>query len=392
MKMGLLEFYNIDILSVYQSNPDKYEVYTDNFEGRISIRDDYYESLSAEERIYINVQFGFRTRKDGELALAVYLPDLKKSSSVEQTKWQGFLIKDYSIFEKEDERFKLFFKRYIIDDWNINNGILFRIQFIVSEINALTEMTFNTSLFKNEDDVYLIFPSAENDHKYQDAHTRVYGFLIDGLQILAIKKLALKTNIELDNDIKKTLKALKRILPLELRDEIIEPLRKISDYRGSATHNVRNPAKTFSAFSQFSLDMEDIFKSLKLLKEFIENITNFSTEVCMKRKNKSEMLPKFDIDREKEIQPNYSINKFNKIVGKTIEKVQIGFQKRSKNQSENELSFLYFDDGSILSISIVSNIKQLVDSGEQNIINNISLKFHLNFIPPLKEGNLEETK
>ncbi len=379
----LFEYYYIDILSVYQNNPDKYKVYTDNFEGRISIRDDYYETLSPEERFYINIQFGFRTKTDGELALAVFSADLRKAPDVEQKKWQGFLIKDCSVFEKDDERFKLFFNRFILGDWDIENGILFRIQTIVSEINALTEMTLNSPLFKAEEDVYLIFPSAENDHKYQDAHTRAYGFLIDGLQMTTIKKIAEKKNIKIESNIQKTLKALKKILPKELHNEIIEPFKKVSDKRGPATHNTRKLSKKFSAFSQFNFDMDKIFKSLELIKKFIEKITKVSAEVCMKRKNKLYMLPEFD--DEKKVLQDYSISNFNSIVGKTIEKVKIGFKKIDTDNPESELSFLHFNDGSILSISIVSNINQLIDSNEQDIIKDLSLQFHLCFVPSLKE-------
>jgi hypothetical protein len=382
---GLFEFYNIDILSVYQNNPDKYKVYTDNFEGKISIREEYYENLLPEEmiNIYIDVQFGFRTKKDGELTLAVFSADLRKAPDIEQKKWQGFKINDESIFEKEDERFKLFFDRYIIGNWNIENGILYRIQTIVSEINALTEMTLNSLLFENENDNYLTFPSAENDHKYQDAHKRAYGFLIDGLQMTTIKKIAEKKKIKIESNIQKTLKALKKILPEELHNEIIEPFKKVSDKRGPATHNTRKLAKKFSAFSQFNSDMEDIFKSLELIKEFIEKTINVSAEVCMKRKNKLNMLPEFD--DEKKVLQNYSISNFNNIVGKTIEKVEIGFKKIDTDNPESELSFLHFNDGSILSISTVSNIKQLIDSNEQDIMKDLCLQLHLDFVPPLKK-------
>jgi len=392
VKKELFNFYNIDILSVYQNNPDKFEVYTDNFEGRISIRDDYFATLLPENRIYLNIQFGFRTKKDGELALAVYLPDLKKSTSDEQTKWHGFLIKDYSIFEQDDERFHLFFNRYISCDWEIENGVLSKIKSVVSEINALTEMTLSNSLFKNEDDVYLIFPSAENDHKYQDAHVRVYGFLIDGLQKETIKEIAKSNNIKLHIDSDKTIDALEKILPKELHNDIIKPFRKVSKKRGPATHNTRKPAIKFPAFSKFNTDMNEIFKSLKLLKAFIENTTNISAEVCMKRKNRLEMLPKFDLDREKEIQPNYSISKFNEIVGKTIEKVEFGFQKIKEHHPNNELAFLHFADGSIISISIVSNSIQLCETNIQDFAKCLSLKFYLNFVPPLIKNNLEDKK
>lgn len=387
----LFEFFNIDILSVYQNNPDKYEVYTDNFEGRISIRDDYYETLSPEERLYINIQFGYRTKKDGELVLAVYLHDLRKASSVEQKKWVGHKFDDFGLFEDNDERFDLFVQRHILGNWDIENGILSKIKTIVSEINALTEMTLKNSLFKNKEDKYLIFPSAENDHKYQDAHTRAYGFLVDGLQKETIKEIAEIKDIIINVDSDKTINSLERILPEELHYKIIKPLRNVSNKRGPATHNTRKLAKKFPAFSQFSSDMEDIFKSLKLLKEFIEKITSFSAEVCMKRKNKLEMLPKLDFDRKKEIQPNYSIYKFNEIVGKTIEKVEIGFQEKNEYHLDNELAFLHFTDGSIVSISIVSNSIQLYETNNQDFAKELKLQFHLCFVPSLK-NNLEEVK
>ncbi|MCK4312450.1 MAG: hypothetical protein KAW88_06925 [Candidatus Cloacimonetes bacterium] len=380
----LFEFYNIDILSVYQNRPDKYEVYTDNFEGRISIRDDYYETLSQEERFNINVQFGYRTKKDGELVLAVYLPDLRKASSVEKEKWIGHKFDDFRLFEDNDERFNLFIRRNIFGKWDIENGILCRIRNIISEINALTEMTLNETMFEYEEDVHLTFPVAENDHKYQDAHLRAYGFLIDGLKMEAIKKISNIQNIQLDKNIEKTLKALIKVLPKHLQNKIIEPFNNVSDNRRPATHKTRKSAVKYPAFSEFNSDMDDIFKSLELIKEFIEKITNVSTEVCMERKNKLEMLPKFDY--EKKILPNYSICKFNNIVGKTIKKVEIGFKKCDVDNPESELSLLHFTDGSMLSISIVSNINQLISSDIHSIAKDLSLQFHLNFVPSLKKN------
>lgn len=385
MKKDLFEYYNIDILSIYKNRPNKYIVYTDNFEGKISIRDDYYENHAHEDDAYIDVSFGFRTQKDGELAVAVYLPDLRRLPNAEQKKWQEFIIKDYSLFKikKNDERFKLYFERYITGNWDIENGVLFKIKEIISEINALTEMTLNDSMFENEEDTYLTFPSAENNHKYEDAHKRVYGFLIDGLQKKTIKKIAEIENIELAIDSDQTVNALKKILPKYLRDEIIRPFMKVSDKRRLASHNTRKPANEFPAFFQFNSDMKDIFNSLKLLKEFIEKITKVSTEVCMKRKNALEMLPEFD--KEKKTQPNYSINKFKKIKGKTIDKVEIGFKKGDDKSSESELSILHFTDGTRLSISIVSNLFQLISPNDQDIIKDLTLKFNIDYVPSLKK-------
>ena len=74
----MIGYFSTDILAAYRNQSHKYKLWTDYFEGKLSIRDDYYTRLPGSERAasYINIRFGFRGQRNGELAVAAWLPDL----------------------------------------------------------------------------------------------------------------------------------------------------------------------------------------------------------------------------------------------------------------------------------------------------------------------------
>ena len=89
----LVGFYGAEILSLYSNNPEKYTVETDYFSGSIETSPHHYEQSSQHtRRQIINVRIGFCTKQDGDLAIAVWIPDLKNSSPDELIKWSGFAV------------------------------------------------------------------------------------------------------------------------------------------------------------------------------------------------------------------------------------------------------------------------------------------------------------
>jgi len=80
---NIVSFFSAEILAVYSNQPDKYTVETDYFSGEVQ--------KSGDKSIF-SVRFGFRTRKDGDLAVAVFMPDLKNCSPDERKKWNGFAL------------------------------------------------------------------------------------------------------------------------------------------------------------------------------------------------------------------------------------------------------------------------------------------------------------
>jgi hypothetical protein len=372
-------FYSSDILAVYKNQSDKYEVTTDYFEGKITVRSDYYLYLekSSQKPNSFKILFGFRTKRDGELAVAAYLPDIDNTPLDEKKKWEGFLLEDDVFTDDPDIRFELFIRRYLEGDWGVDNGVLAQIKNTVVEINAMTEMVLGDPLFEFEENVSLIFPIAENDHRYQDAHKEAYGYLIDGLRKSAIEKLGQRLGITLNICRDKTLKALRQILPQNLQVDILDPFKVVSEKRRYATHEVREPAERFPAFDKFNKDMEAVLKALNLLRDFIEQSLGVTVESCKERKSALASLPK--IDAERIIDSFRSIAQFPVIKGKTVEKVEFGFREFFEGVHDSEMVIIYFTDGCILSIDTGSNAANLEMAPED-----FRVDFCLNFVPPLK--------
>jgi hypothetical protein len=83
--MRFMRYYKSGVLASFQSQSDKYEVWIDEFEGKVQVTTQYYrEAEKRNEKSWLNVAFGFRQCKNGDWAVAAYLPDLAESSMDEQ--------------------------------------------------------------------------------------------------------------------------------------------------------------------------------------------------------------------------------------------------------------------------------------------------------------------
>ena len=78
----MLGFFDQQVLASYRNEPHKYSVASDNCEGTLSVTDEYYKELESAGKTneYVNIRFGYRTLRDGNLALVVWLPDLMEKS------------------------------------------------------------------------------------------------------------------------------------------------------------------------------------------------------------------------------------------------------------------------------------------------------------------------
>ena len=70
--MGVLGFFDTAVLAAYREQPDRYAIATDHFEGSVRITTEYFAQLddNAQDAEYIDVQFGYRALKNGELKIA----------------------------------------------------------------------------------------------------------------------------------------------------------------------------------------------------------------------------------------------------------------------------------------------------------------------------------
>ena len=380
---NVIGFFSIDILALYRNQSHKYEVSTDYFEGRIHIRSDPYQALPESDRTssYVDVQFGFRRLANGELAVAAYLPDLEKCFDSERNKWLGLHLKDAEFSSEPDPRFEQYIQRYLAGDWGVDNGVLFQISDEVANLNAITRIALGEPLFALDRSTSLIFPTAENTHAYQNAHKAVYGYLVDGLRKEAIKALAERLGHPVQVESDKTLKALRKVLPPNLQDQVLDPFEIVSGQRRQDAHGVPPPSLPFGAFNQFSKDMEKILKSLRLLKGFMENRLKVKAQSCRVRESKLAMLPEIDPKRKPE--PNYSISELPAVEGKTIQRVEFGFRKQIEGVHGTEVIILHFTDGTILGIDTGWNVGNLALEYKDIKAEDFHVRFSLTLVPSI---------
>jgi len=68
-----LKFFQPAVLAMFYNQPEKYSMQTDEFEGRVRIREGYVDPTDdSPDSAYLNVSFGFRSCKNGEWAIAAY--------------------------------------------------------------------------------------------------------------------------------------------------------------------------------------------------------------------------------------------------------------------------------------------------------------------------------
>jgi hypothetical protein len=325
----LLGYFDQQVLASYRNEPNKYIIESDYFEGELSVTNEYYAELEllGKTAEYVNIKFGYRTLRDGNLAIVAWLPDLVDKSKTHVPKWSAFHLKTPEWTTEQDDRFVNWIRRYLEGDWDVDNGPSFYLAQTIKIINGLTAELVDMPLFLHEIDETLGYPSAENTHRYQDAHKELYGYLVDGLNKECLSRLAFKLKRSIKIGDKNTVKAITTLFPtLETSSTFLSALNIISEQRRLATHGIRPTAVKFSAFSQFTKDISICLEAIKEILAVLEHEFGVEGEDAYKRHEAKKWLPK--IDRQSD--PHYSIVETSRMTGKLSKKLNMGSGKKCK--------------------------------------------------------------
>jgi hypothetical protein len=381
----LIGYFELQVLASYRNEPQKYVIKSDYFTGDIRTAPDYDSEADAKEG-YIEIRFGYRTLKDGNLALAIILPDLLEKSKSHIKRWAGFHLENPEWTTEPDERFNNWVRRYIEGSWDVDNGPSFYLEEKIKFINGLTNEIVGMSLYKHEPDENLAYPAAQNTHRYQDAHRDLYGYLIDGLNKECIVLLGKHLGRDIKVEGQRSVKALIKLLPqLENSSTFTTAIELVSNQRGHAAHGVRVPAIKCLAFEQFTKDLFLCHEAIKDVLIALEQGFKIKGEDARKRLEAKKWLP--SIGRPAE--PHYSIVQISMMVGKTIEKVEYGFRKETQYTHQTEAFIIHFTDGSMMGLYAGCNIGNLMTEENNLKPNDFHVSFIVNWVPefPLNNKN-----
>ena len=375
----LLGYFGTGILAAYRAEPDKYQITSELFHGRITLANDYYERLTPESRAqeFIDVPFGYRTLKTGDAALVIVLPDLIEKSKGHVQRWSGFLLSNPEWTDQPDERFQQWARPNLAGIWNKGPGIRHRLSAVMHSINCLTSEAVGKTLFTHELSPSLPFPSAENSHQYEDTHKELYRYLIDGLDGDCIRLLVarLGKNVNVSG---KTVEAMKKIFTnLDSPSNFCAAYALVSNHRGPAAHKPRQPAVAMSASGQFSKDLELCEAGLKELLTTLEKELAMNGAKAVARHEAKQWLPKI----VRPASPHYSICQAGQMKGKAVERVEYGHREEYDEGHQSEVLRIHFTDGSILSIDTHSNVGNLADDIPDLNCDAFDVSFSLHWVP-----------
>ncbi len=347
-------FFEADVLNLYASHPDKYNLDRGSFSGVIQTTDEYFYELESTERLdecIRQIRFGYHSKKDRTLCIGVFLPDLAKIPDIELKKWKPFIV-EKSLLSQEDERFNVWYDRYIrVRDSQI--GPKEKLGVIIKKINACCKTLVDKPLYTEVPDQSVGYPISQNSHAYEDAHQRLYGFLVDSLSkecLMELAKLRNKTILEAEQ-MKPTTLLRHVFCEFDKNSKLHNLLSEISKQRSKSSHGVRETAVKSDAFEDFYRDLEIAEEAFDALLLIIESEFNISSDHEQNRHEIIKFLPKIVGD----IEPHYSICQSTKMEGKTVEKVGFGKRKEIEKFHQSEVLYIQFTDGDILAIETGSN-------------------------------------
>ena len=372
----LIAYFDMAVLAQYRAQPDKYRVLTDNFSGEVKLTESYYRK--SDDADYIRVRFGYRTLKSGDVVIAAFAPDLVKGSAGHAAKWRPHLLqsaewRDYD----EDDRFSRWVKRYLEGSWRVDNGPGYYLGEEIKFINGLTLEAVGKRLYDVPPEITVVYPLAGNTHDYENAHRDLYGILIDGLETGCIRALGTRFGRPIDKAAVQTMKALKSVLPEVAKNtEFVDPLDNVSEQRRRASHGIRPQAEPMRAFETFEVDLDACLNALRLLRSSLEKELSMDAKHTRNRQEALTWLPVIAQPHE----PHYSINGATQMVGKTVEKVEIGSRQETEEVHRSEVIIVHFTDGSIMSIDTGSNAGNF--SCEKHRPEDFHVDFIIQWVPP----------
>ena len=355
------QYFDRAVLNFYRVNSHAYHLKEDDMGGEIRISEKWDENMKNDYP-YIELKFAFRKLDDEFNCIAVFMPSFKdKVSEKDFSKWLGFIIENPS-FHKSNTGFERWVNRYINGSWEVDDGPKIKIERELKLINSITKINFNQNLFKNDEYRLVNYPVAENSDEYTKSILEFYRLIIDGMEKDCLVNISKHLNIRLTDD-KKRLNSFKEIIPKELETKIYKPFNDINRKR-MPIHGV--PSKgivSFPAFETFNSDLKSICSALKELKIWLENELSLNAESCLKRLETLSIFPKFD----KLPRPEFKLAKAQRMVGKTIEKIEFGETNFHKDAHSGEAMNIFFKDRTAVTLQIGSNAYNIIASDYENI-------------------------
>lgn len=347
------KYFDRAALNFYRTNSHTYNLSEDDMGGEVRVSNKWDESI-ANNFPYIELKFAFRKLVDKRICIGVFMPSFKdKVSEKDYSKWMAFHITKPE-FHEENDGFDRWVNRYINGSWEIEDGPKIQIEREIKLINALTKIQFKASFFKHDQYRLVNYPIAENDDEYTKSIVELYRWIIDGMEKDTIFNLSAFLNIEL-MDKEKRLNSLKEILPIHLIDSIHTPINLISRKRMSI-HGISSSGITaYPAFDTFNSDLFLVCNAITKLKNWLEQTLNLNAQSCLDRLESLQLFPNFSGPPR----PGFKIIDAQRMVGKTIEKVEFGETKFHEDAHQGEAINIYFTDGTALTIIIGSNASNI---------------------------------
>ncbi len=343
------QYFDRAVLNFYRVNSHAYHLKEDDMGGEICISDNWDERM-RDEYPYIELKFAFRKLENKFICIAVFMPSFKdKVSEKDYRKWIAFHIENPS-FHKSNNEFDRWVNRYINGSWEVDDGPKIKIERELNLINSLTKIKFETNLFKHKEYRLVNYPVAENSEEYTKSILELYRLVIDGMEVDCIEHISNHLKISL-TDKKKRLNSLKEILPHELKLKIYQPINSVYCKR-MPIHGI--PSKgivPYPAFETFNTDLKNIYSALFELRLWLENALNLDSESCFKRIESLSIFPKLN----KPPRPEFKIGEAQRMVGKTIQRVEFGENSFHEDVHQGEALNIFFKDGTAITFQIGSN-------------------------------------
>jgi hypothetical protein len=298
-------------------------------------------------------------------------------------RWRGFHLPNPGFVDfDEDERFSKWVRRYLDGDWHVDNGPASHVIKEIALINGLSREAVGDPLFALEQDPHISYPTAQNTHRYEDAHADLYRILQDGLDKRCIEALAMHLGRPLNAANLRPLTALSTTFPTTADEVFEKPWENISRQRGRSAHKQRPPATSFHAFEEFTKDLYDVHGALTLLRTILEKELKLDADYSRRRQDALDRLPR--IGRPPE--PNRLINKVARMQGKTVESVEYGFRHDIQGVHESEVIVIRFTDGSIMSLDTFTNANHILrmTDGQKHEASEVHVGLDVRWVPPKK--------
>ena len=242
-------YFNIEVLSKYRDQQEKYHFQDDDMAGWVATKDAYYFTLpehARDDETVGSINYGKPRLAGGDVAVAAILKDLAALPHKEQLYWRSFEL-DQPILAPDDPTFEKFVRQeFDAEDVDREDPI----QMIYGGVERIN------SLFAPEDlflvtipNPYLQYPVLNTNRAYNDAHKELCKALgLDHSKKLngpllerVLAKLGQPESANKGEDAWSKFKRVVAALPLKDHDAVVAPLKNCRDARNVNSHDTERP-------------------------------------------------------------------------------------------------------------------------------------------------------